>query len=1351
MRFELLGCQAQPCSYVDPLVDAKVYVGSCDENAGASELDSIERNVQCDSDVSSSEISSMPTAWVGKQCNNYQGQYVYIVQESLKGPLRLCEIEVWGKEVDDADKPKVGFIRESLSDLEETLANGSPYVPMVKKSGGSASNKEQVCCSFEVIALTGLSDMATKAGSTGDETADFDDAGVPSGRHEFTPASMADIPIPLDVTVHNDFCPAPDEQFGYQINLLDLPSACAVADPSVVTGPTYETTTFVIENDDVTYCWQDTTLSVDEDTGVITAILTRTGYTAGSSVAYVITSDDDEVGANPATADVDYDAILTPLAVEFGVGITEIPVMLTILQDDDCEVQNDDETFLLVIDQTTDVKICTAADGTTELTTVRNTIIHDDAAFRFQLASYSVTETKKEVEVVVELAFGPLDKDAMIRVISQPLNPNPTLIAAMPEDYKPIDALLTIDAGGTTASITVEVLDDKLVEADVESFQLILVKEPLDSPDCVLENPSLTQIMIEDDDCCWRVGEEELTTIESDGKVDIPVTCERDPTSTVVPVYPVIATLQIHATGVTGQPQATLSEDYSLSSTTDITINSAISTTSTWSFTIKDDGIAEPTEYLDVSLVSANDGELCGPLTTRVGIEDNDASVRIASCGGDNTILESGKNLSVTLERIGDDSRSDSIILYTDPKTATPGTTADYDHFDGLVQFAAMQKTIVHQIVINDDLVPENDETFEVFIRPYNQRTVVDSTANSCEVTILDDDCTFLISIPETSRVVTEGTGVTVPITVTRQGYLSRPASVWVETSAALDADNEGNATPGEDYNPLSTLVTFLPDQASQTIDVTINGDDKPEIIERLRVSLSGGDCSINGINSVVIDIQDDDEVIISMRDDEITVNEDVENACVVLYRTGSLSRTDKVKLTVVPKSVPDRSREATAGADIIINDNGITVTFDSNEDEQRACVRVYNDTKEETGLESFSVRISNIVPGSSGVPATIDDDRRETCVFIRDNDGAFRLNCPSQRVSESVGSVTCTVQRTGPATNMEVAYISTSNGDAASLADYEPFSGRRVEFDQGVKSKPFTIKIYDDKDLEGSEDFFVFLAADSGGSTDSGQSVAIITILDDDNVLTLGSPPGSSTTPDCVLVPESIGSVRLTVYRSAYGSQLPSGITSARVSSREINPGSANVRSPADGKDVDYTDVNTEITFSNGQTRVDVLVQINDDEVGEPQEAFEVVLRDSTPESNNRIAYPSVVTICINDDDGGVDIDDEGDDGAGDDIGGGRVSRSLIVGLGGGLGLLLLVGVLGLIGCVAFSRWSQRTAPPPSRPVIARRVPRAVEPRRVARVVEPQRGYPPPYYAVDPFDVERRDQQGPRSIAIGY
>ncbi|XP_072022183.1 FRAS1-related extracellular matrix protein 2-like [Amphiura filiformis] len=432
----------------------------------------------------------------------------------------------------------------------------------------------------------------------------------------------------------------------------------------------------------------------------------------------------------------------------------------------------------------------------------------------------------------------------------------------MPEDYPVIDEVLTIPAELTAASLTVVVFDDKMVEADVESFELILVKQPINSSDCDLGDPGMTHIMIEDDDCCWRVEEEELAINEGDGKVDIAVTCARVPTSNVVPKYPVIAALQIRATNVTGQRQATLSEDYTLSSATNnITVNSATSTTSTWSFTIKDDAIAEATEYLDVSLESAYGGDLCGPLTTRVAIHDNDASVRIASCGNNNTVQESGGTLGVILERIGDASGSASILFYTVAKSATPGSgpgVGDYDRKNLVVMFPAFQRKIVQDIEINNDLEQENNEKFEVFISESSQHTVVDATANSCEVTILDDDCTFFISIPETSRVVTEGAGVTVPITVTRQTDTDSTASIWVETSTL--GTGRGFATPGEDYIPLSRMVTFLPGETSHSISLIINNDDRPEIIERLIVSLPRVDCSINGVNSVEINIQDDDD-----------------------------------------------------------------------------------------------------------------------------------------------------------------------------------------------------------------------------------------------------------------------------------------------------------------------------------------------------------------------------------------------------------------------------------------------------------------------------------------------------------
>ncbi|XP_072021737.1 extracellular matrix organizing protein FRAS1-like [Amphiura filiformis] len=437
--------------------------------------------------------------------------------------------------------------------------------------------------------------------------------------------------------------------------------------------------------------------------------------------------------------------------------------------------------------------------------------------------------------------------------------------------------------------------------------------------------------------------------------------------------------------------------------------------------------------------------------------------------------------------------------------------------------------------------------------------------------------------------------------------------------------------------------------------------------------------------------------------------------------------------LSITPRADPGTSTAATPNSDFDASD--FFVTFAQNEVEKTACVPIYNDTIEE-GLQSFSVSISRTGQTPSGLLATIDNENRETIVYIRDDDGAFQLSCPDKRFAESIGTVTCTVERSGSTMQSQTAYISTSNGGAASLSDYEPLAGKSLLFGPNVNSVPFTIKIYDDQELEGSEDFFVFLAADNRG-TDSGQVATSLTIIDDDNTVKFVSTPGTDqqSTENKIIVSESVGTGRLTIQREAYGFNVPSGTTTVRVRSREINPGAAGAANPADGNGGDYGDIDTEVMFRVGQTRADVEFQIIDDEIGERQEAFEVTLSAVNPSANNFLLYPNVITVCINDDDG-EPIDDEPADDGGDGGGGTTVSRSVIVGIGGGVGLLLLIGVLGLIGCVAFSRWNQsRATPLQSRVTASRPVPRPSLRQFGTGQLGPPRGQPPPYYT--PYRVE--------------
>ncbi len=85
---------------------------------------------------------------------------------------------------------------------------------------------------------------------------------------------------------------------------------------------------------------------------------------------------------------------------------------------------------------------------------------------------------------------------------AQPTN-NPLPSADHDIDYiaADINATLFIPAGSSTASATVKVVDDSLVEDDFEIFELKLVPNPSSLPDCVLDPPDRVIIQIQDDDC----------------------------------------------------------------------------------------------------------------------------------------------------------------------------------------------------------------------------------------------------------------------------------------------------------------------------------------------------------------------------------------------------------------------------------------------------------------------------------------------------------------------------------------------------------------------------------------------------------------------------------------------------------------------------------------------------------------------------------------------------------------------------------------------------------------------------------------------------------------------------------
>lgn len=79
---------------------------------------------------------------------------------------------------------------------------------------------------------------------------------------------------------------------------------------------------------------------------------------------------------------------------------------------------------------------------------------------------------------------------------------------------------------------------------------------------------------------------------------------------------------------------------------------------------------------------------------------------------------------------------------------------------------------------------------------------------------------------------------------------------MFTETINGGDAND---ATPGDDYISVTTDVTFVPGDNSETVTITINDDDETENVEYILVTLGVADCNIGGSNHVVIAIVDDD------------------------------------------------------------------------------------------------------------------------------------------------------------------------------------------------------------------------------------------------------------------------------------------------------------------------------------------------------------------------------------------------------------------------------------------------------------------------------------------------------------
>jgi Calx-beta domain/Domain of unknown function DUF11 len=364
-------------------------------------------------------------------------------------------------------------------------------------------------------------------------------------------------------------------------------------------------------------------------------------------------------------------------------------------------------------------------------------------------------------------------------------------------DYTALSGTVTIPAGSTTATITIPVINDAIVETN--ETVIVTLTAITSGPNTSVGTPNAATNTIADNDAA-------TVTIANTTNGS-----ETGPTNGVMTLTQtaVSATNTVIAYSVSGT--ATPGSDYTALSGT-VTIPAG-STTATISFPVVNDVLVEGSETVIVTLTGVTSGlaTLGATLVATNTIADNDApSVTIANTTNGNEAGPVNGVMTVSLNAV---SLTNTVVAYAVTGTATSG--ADYTALSGTITIAAGSLNNTITIPVINDAIVEGNETVIVTL------TSVTSGAVSLGATLV------------ATNTIADNDSATVSIANTTNGAEAGPTNgVITVTQTAVSATNTviaytvaGTATSGSDYSALSGTVTILAGATTATITIPIIND----------------------------------------------------------------------------------------------------------------------------------------------------------------------------------------------------------------------------------------------------------------------------------------------------------------------------------------------------------------------------------------------------------------------------------------------------------------------------------------------------------------------------------------------
>ena len=410
--------------------------------------------------------------------------------------------------------------------------------------------------------------------------------------------------------------------------------------------------------------------------------------------------------------------------------------------------------------------------------------------------------------------------------------------------------------------------------------------------------------------------------------------------------------------------------------------------------------------------------------------------------------------------------------------TATVGD--DYVETSGRATITAGERSVPIPVPLLDDKDEEGDEFITMeFRRPVNAAFLRDRDSVTARGRIIEDDLLPAVSVADTGG--SEGGG-SVDFAVELRVPSPEATSVRYQTLVRA-SEGDAAATPGEDYVEASGLVEIPAGDTTATISVPVVDDAVDEFDETFLLLLSDPvGLSLNDAVAIGTVIDDDPGWWIS----DAKLSEAGGSMQFVVVRDDAGGEFTLAWSTAARGGSATGGAACTEdGADFVSVDG--TAVFAPSESRATLTVEVCDDSATE-GNETLVAVLTNVAGRKLvGVGTVLDDDDPST-VFV--------VNDPSAPERDELVFEVALSEPSGAVVTVPYATEDLTADDAATAGvDYEPVSGALVFRPGEPTTQTVTVRTVRDTDDEGDERLLLRLGEPEGAHL--GRDAGVGTILD--------------------------------------------------------------------------------------------------------------------------------------------------------------------------------------------------------------------------------------------------------------